>query len=100
MRRNVGTELELGVVGHNDYAFRILAAASNRRLDASTRAPAPGVAKPQVRQEVKRRRLGSAIGRFDANADIFRRGLRILDDNVEIAIVVEDAGVDQLVLQV
>ena len=30
----------------------------------------------------------------------FGRGLRVLDDDVEVAVVVEDAGVEQLVLEV
>ena len=37
-----------------------------------------------------------AIESFDANANIFRRFLRILDYDVEVPIVIEDARIQQL----
>jgi len=36
----------------------------------------------------------SAISDFNANADIVGISLRILDKYIEIAIVIEDAGID------
>ena len=43
------------------------------RRRAASGVPRPGVAKPQVRQEVQRRGLRAAIERLDADADVFRR---------------------------
>ena len=40
----------------------------------------------------------SAVGHFNANADVFWISFRILDKNIEITIVVEDACVDQFIL--
>ena len=43
---------------------------------------------------------GAAIGRFDADQDIVGAGFGVFDDHVEITIVVENAGVDELELQI
>jgi hypothetical protein len=51
-----------------------------------------------MRQQVKRRGFGTAIESLDPDADVFRTRLCILDDDVEIAVVVEDARVEQLKL--
>src|SRR5436309_1097437 len=42
--------------------------------------------------------LGAAIRRGDANEHVVGRGLRVLDDDVEVPVGVEDSGVDQLEL--
>ncbi len=62
--------------------------------------PRPVVLEPERRQQVQRRRLGPAVGGADADQDVVRRGLRVLDEDVEVAVVVENAGVQQLVLGV
>ena len=59
--------------------------------------PAPYVAEPGLRQDMDRGRVGAAIGHRDAHQDVVGGGLRILDLDVEVAILVEQAGVDQLV---
>ena len=65
------------------------------------RAPvAPRVAEPQRRQQVQRRRLRAAVVRGDAHQDVVVGGLRVLDLDVEVAVLVEDARVEQLVLVV
>ena len=61
-------------------------------------APGPGVAEPQLGQEVQRRRLGPAIDRPDLHQEVVRAAFGVLDEDVEIAIAVEHAGVDQLEL--
>ena len=38
----------------------------------------------------------SAIVRGDPDEDVFRGGLGILDDHIEVAVFVEDAGIEQL----
>ena len=71
------------------------------RLQASAPAapaPRPGVAEPDRRQHADRRRLGPAVGHRDLHQQIFAVDLGVLDEHVEVAIAVEDAGVDQLVL--
>src|SRR5947207_2512790 len=61
------------------------------------RLPRPRVSKPQRRQHVHVGRVGPAVGDRDADQHLVDGGLRVLDDDVEVAIVVEDAGVEQLV---
>ena len=63
-------------------------------------APRPGVAEPEGRQHVERRRLRAAVGDGDLDEEVLRRRLRVLDEHVEVAIVVEHARVQQLVLEV
>src|ERR1700681_4161322 len=46
-------------------------------------------------QDVEARRFGTAIEGLDTDAEIFRRRLGILDENVEVALLVENAGVEQ-----
>src|SRR5262249_57866261 len=58
--------------------------------------PRPSVAKPYRRPQVKLRRFGAAIGRAYADEYVFRSRLRVFDDDIEIAILVEYAGVHQL----
>jgi hypothetical protein len=47
---------------------------------------------------VQPRRVGAAVGDRDADEDVVRRGLGVLGRQVEVAAVVEDAGLDQLEL--
>src|SRR5262249_49048379 len=58
--------------------------------------PRPRVAKPYRRQQVKLRRFGASIGRAYANEYVFGSRLRVFDDDIEIAIIVEYACVHQL----
>ena len=44
-------------------------------------------------------RLGAAIVDRELDEDVLRRFLGILDEDVEVAVLVEDSGVDQLVLE-
>ena len=58
----------------------------------------PVVAEPQRRQQMQIGRVRSPVDRGDAHEDVFGRALGVLDEHVEIAVVVEDAGVEELVL--
>src|SRR5262249_27543017 len=60
--------------------------------------PGPGVAKPQVWQDMNRGRLRTTIANFDAYADIFRARLGILDKDVKIPLAIEDARIEQFIL--
>ena len=44
------------------------------------------------------RGVGTAIVRGDEHQDVVVAGLGVLDDHVEVAVLVEDSGVEQLVL--
>ena len=59
--------------------------------------PAPRVAEPQLRQHVQRRGIRTAIGYADLHQHVAGFGLCVLDDHVEVAAVVEDARIDDLV---
>jgi hypothetical protein len=65
-----------------------------QRWPGSGSAPGPGVAKPESRQEVQRGGLRSAVRDGDLDEEVFRRGLRVFDEHVEIAVLVEHAGVE------
>ena len=69
-----------------------------RALDVMS--PGPGVAEPDGGEQVDFRRFGPAIGDGDADQDVFGRGLGVFGENVEVAIVVENAGVVELELGV
>src|SRR5262245_13470380 len=60
--------------------------------------PGPGVAKPQVRQDMDRGRCRTTVTHFDAYADIFRARFSILDKDVKIPLGIEDARIEQLIL--
>ena len=62
------------------------------------RAPRPRVAKPQRREHVQRRGVGPAVVRGHQHEDVVVAGLGVLDHDVEVAVLVEHAGVEQLVL--
>ena len=73
---------------------------ADARLGVFVVTPRPPVAEPQVRQEVQRRGFRPAIEGFDADADVLGASLRILHENIEVAVFVERAGVEQLQLRV
>ena len=58
----------------------------------------PVVPEPQRRQEMQLGRVRSPVDRRDLHQDVFRAGLGVLHEDVEVAVVVEDAGVEELVL--
>ena len=62
--------------------------------------PRPRVAEPERRQQVQGRRVRTAVVGGDEHQDVVVRRLGVLDDHIEVAILVEDARVEQLVLHV
>ena len=62
--------------------------------------PRPRVAEPQRRQQMQRGRLRPAVVRGHAHDDVVVGDLRVFDLDVEVAPLVEDPGVQQLVLRV
>src|SRR5262249_34883998 len=59
----------------------------------------PGIAKPELWHEMQSRRLGCAILRRDADQDFLGGLLGIFDEDVEVAILIEYARVQELVLE-
>src|SRR6185503_9887035 len=74
-----------------------LAVLSEVRLRSAI-APSPGVAAEQLRQYMDRCSLGTAIVYRDAHQHVIGVRLRVFDEHVEVAILCERAGVEQLVL--
>jgi hypothetical protein len=68
-----------------------------RRLHALI-PPRPRIPKPQRRQQMQRRRIRPAVERRDAHQDVVLRLLGVLHDHIEIPILIEDPGIQQLVL--
>ena len=64
------------------------------------RAPAPGIAEPQRRQDVDACCLRAAIFDRDADEHLLRGRLRVLGGHVEITLAVEHARVRQLILAI
>ena len=64
------------------------------------RAPRPGVAKPEGRQEPEPGRLGAGVGGRDPDADVGRGGLGVFHLHVEEPVVGEHARVEQFVFTV
>ncbi len=60
--------------------------------------PRPDVAGPELRQHVQRRGLGRAVVDRHLHQNVVDIGLGIFDYDIEIAVVVEHPGVDQLEL--
>jgi hypothetical protein len=52
-----------------------------------------------MRQELDRRRLRTAVVDGDADGHVLGRRLRVLHEHVEVAVVVEDAGIEELELR-
>ena len=71
---------------------------SERRLRIA-RFPRPCIPEPHRRQQIDIGRFRAAIGNRDLDTDVVRLGLGIFDEDVEVAVVVEDAGIDQFVLR-
>src|ERR1700688_1406752 len=60
--------------------------------------PAPGVAKPELRQDIDGCDFGAAIVDAHAHQQVVRRRLRVFDGDIKVAVVIEYAGVDKFVL--
>ncbi len=61
-------------------------------------APGPEVAEPELRQQVDHRRRRRPVMHRDPHQDVFRTCLGVFDHDIEVAVVVEHAGVEQLEL--
>src|SRR5690348_13621680 len=62
--------------------------------------PRPGVPKPQRRKNMKFRCFGTTIVNGNLDQKVFGVGFCIFYEHVEIAVVIEDSGIEQLILKV
>jgi hypothetical protein len=62
--------------------------------------PAPGIAEPERRQQGQLSRFFRPIHDLDSNEDILEVALRVLYENIEVAAVIEDTCVVQVVFPV
>ena len=58
----------------------------------------PVVAEPQRRQQMQFGRFRPTVDGRDLHQDVFRTGLGVLHEDVEVAVVLEDAGVEEFIL--
>ncbi len=86
-----------GGVGNHHARPRMLHPLQGRLAAAS--APGPGVPEPERGEQMQGRRLGATVHRLDPDQEVLRSRLGVLDEDVEVAVLVEGAGVQQLVLQ-
>ena len=70
--------------GSEDLQFRFLSLA----------APRPGVAKPQSGQHLDLGQLRAPVANSDLDQDVLRLDLGVLDEDVKVPILVEDAGIE------
>src|SRR6516162_1423948 len=63
------------------------------------RLPRPCITRPELRQDVQRRRLSRAIGDRNPHQDVVDIGLGVFDLDIKISVLVEHSGVDQLELR-
>src|SRR3990172_8851335 len=64
------------------------------------RFPCPCVAKPESRQKVEWSRVRAAVGYRDANQDVVLGGLGVFHEDVEVAVLIEHARVQEFELGV
>jgi hypothetical protein len=67
---------------------------------AFVQSPAPGVTKPKGRQQMQFGGFRTAVECLNPDQDIVRTALGVFDEDIEIAIPVEDPCVDQFKLEV
>src|SRR6516165_11048034 len=60
--------------------------------------PRPGIAKPEGWQHMDLGRLRPPVADRDPDQDVLRASLGVFDEDVKVAVLVEDAGVEQFVL--
>ena len=98
--RDRGEGLDGGVIGLDQQVGLLGLRERDRRLVPTPGAPAPGVAEPEVGEDVQRRGVGASIVGLDLDAEVFRCRLGVLDEDVEIAVLFEDARIEQLEFEV
>src|SRR5215469_3419080 len=100
-------EEQIGAAGAEQPALAILpvlqldataprnAGSISRHGTTQVLAPRPGIAKPELRQDVQLAGFRAAIHGCNANEDVFDVRLGVFDDEIEVAIVRKYASVEQ-----
>jgi hypothetical protein len=84
-----------------DHLHRAVGVLPNGKLGLPARpVPRPRIPKPDRGEEIERGGVGAPIRHRDPNQDVFDVRFRVLHQDVEIPIPLEDAGVEQLELGV
>src|SRR6202050_1875828 len=86
-------------VGFEHHRARERRSFPNRRFRSRHRGPRPGVSKPQMRKNMQHGVIRAPIERLDAYADVLGIRLGILNEDIEIAVVIENARIEQLELR-
>ena len=60
--------------------------------------PRPGIAKPNLREQVEQRLVGTPIAGGDLHQEVVRGILCVFHNDIEITVIVKDAGIDQFEL--
>src|SRR6266513_4442206 len=103
LANRIGPGIQKEAAQHRVIEQKAISALCNRRFrsyDFVRASPGPLVAKPGGRQQVQRRCFRPAIGHSDSNKNVVRRCFRVFGEDVEVAVLVKDAGIDQLKLRV
>ena len=90
------TELRLS---HLDDCLRRADGSLFQRRTIGRVVPRPAIAEPQRRQQVQFGCLRTAVVNADADENVFGRGLCVFHEQIEVAVLVEDARVEQFVLE-
>jgi hypothetical protein len=102
LRGPIGAEqpvAELVVAGPSRAELGLVVYDGERGLRSRV-APGPRVAEPECREEMQGGAIGTAVVCGHHHQDVVRRRLGVLDDDVEVPVIVEDASVQQLVFHV
>ena len=59
--------------------------------------PVPQIAQPERGNQAELRLIGSAVDHANADQQVFRAGFGVINEDVEVAVVIKDAGLHQLV---
>ncbi len=84
-----------------DEQYAVVIEQRNARLNRvplASPAPAPSIAEPNRRKDVQRSIDGGPVVDGKLNQDVVRPSFRVLNEQVEVLIVVEHAGVNELEL--
>ena len=82
----------------SDYRHMTIAARFAKRRFRLIAAPAPGVAKPNRRQQMQRRRFGTAVSCIYSDEDVVGIRLRVLKLDVKVATFSERVRIPNLKL--
>ncbi len=97
-RRAVADQPKRREIGVRDV-YRVVPVRRETRF-RSAGVPYPDVARPELRNEAQRRRIGAPVIHRQLHQDVVDAALGVFDLDVEITLVVEDPGIDQLELRI